>query len=102
MNNSQININLEDTTELKCDSCGHNVFQQGVLLRSLSRFITGSNQDSLIPISVFVCMKCGHVNDTFLPQQKPMSDSPSVEDVTDSYNDEEIKPSPKSSFEIIR
>ena len=88
----QMNINLEDTTEIKCDECGSNIFQQGVLLRNISRFITGGTQDSVMPLAVFYCTKCGHVNEQFLPKQKPAEDVPSVEDVTPK----------KSPFSIIR
>lgn len=79
----QMNINLEDTTEITCNECGSNIFQQGMLLRSISRFITGGTQDSVMPLAVFYCTKCGHVNQQFLPQTKPSAGSPSVEDVSD-------------------
>jgi len=39
------------------------------MLRKASRFITGTAQDALIPIPVFACSKCGHVNEEFLPSQ---------------------------------
>lgn len=93
MNNQmQMNINLEDTTEIKCEKCEHNVFNQGVLLRSISRFITGTQQDGVMPIPVFYCAKCGHVNEQFMPKTKPAEDTVSVEDVTPK----------KSPFTIVR
>ena len=64
MNNQmQMNINLEDTTEIKCEKCDSNVFNQSVMLRGISRFITGTQQDGVMPIPVFSCAKCGHVNE---------------------------------------
>jgi len=78
-----MNINLEDTTEITCDKCGSNTFHEAVTLRSISRFITGTAQDGMMPIPVFACDKCGHVNDQFLPHQRPSIDEPSVEDVTE-------------------
>lgn len=65
----QLNISLDKTTGITCNSCNHNVFQEGVLLRKASRFLTGTTQDSLIPIPVFACAKCGSVNSEFLPLQ---------------------------------
>jgi uncharacterized Zn finger protein len=79
----KMNINLEDTTEITCDECGSNVFHEAVVLRSISRFITGTAQDGMMPIPVFACDKCGHINEQFLPQPKTTSKSPSVEDVTE-------------------
>ena len=64
-----INISLDKTTGIVCDECGNNVFQEGMILRKASRFITGTSQDAMIPISVFACSKCGHVNEEFLPMQ---------------------------------
>jgi uncharacterized Zn finger protein len=65
----QLNISLDKTTATSCDECGNEVFQEGVLLRKASRFLTGTSQDALIPIPVFACMKCGHVNKEFQPKQ---------------------------------
>jgi len=65
----QMNISLDKTTGITCDECGWNVFQEGVILRKASRFITGTAQDAMIPIPIFACSKCGHVNEEFLPIQ---------------------------------
>jgi uncharacterized Zn finger protein len=65
----QLNISLDKTTGMSCDECGNEVFQEGVMLRKASRFLTGTAQDAMIPIQVFACSKCGHVNEEFLPMQ---------------------------------
>jgi uncharacterized Zn finger protein len=64
-----LNISLDKTTSIACDKCGNTVFIEGVLVRKASRFITGTAQDAMIPIPVFTCSKCGHVNEEFLPIQ---------------------------------
>jgi hypothetical protein len=64
-----VNISLDKTTAMVCGKCENEVFVEGFLLRKASRFITGTSQDALIPINVFVCSKCGHVNEEFLPIQ---------------------------------
>lgn len=69
MQQQQLNIPLDQTTGLVCDECGNNVFQEGVLLRKASRLLTGTAQDALVPVPVFTCSKCGHVNDDMLPLQ---------------------------------
>jgi hypothetical protein len=79
MNQQQMNVNLEDTTEIKCDECGNNTFQQGVMLRGVSRFITMTEQDGVMPIPVFYCIKCNHINEQFLPKTRPLDEAPSVE-----------------------
>ncbi len=36
--------------------------------RKASKFLAGTEKDALIPLPVFSCSKCGHVNDEFLPE----------------------------------
>ena len=64
-----LNISLDKTKGVVCDECENQTFQEVTLLRKVSRFVTGTAQDALIPIPVFACSKCGHVNDEFLPVQ---------------------------------
>ena len=68
----QINMNvaLKDTTPIKCEECENEVFIEGVMLRKISRFVAGTSQDALMPIQVFTCSKCGHVNEAFMPKDK--------------------------------
>jgi DNA-directed RNA polymerase subunit M/transcription elongation factor TFIIS len=63
----KLNIDLKKTTPFTCDVCGNSVFQEGVLLRKASKFLTGTMQDAIVPVPVFCCSKCGHVNESFLP-----------------------------------
>jgi len=65
-----MNVSLKDTTPISCDECQHEVFIEGVILRKVSRFVTGTSQDAVMPIPVFTCSKCGHVNDHFMPKDK--------------------------------
>lgn len=71
MQNQQIklNISLDKTTPIVCEKCGCSAFQGAVLLRKASKFLTGTAQDSLLPIETFACASCGHVNSEFLPKE---------------------------------
>lgn len=66
---TQPQVDLSQTKALVCDECGNEVFVPGLMFRTVSRFITGGAQDGLVPIEVFYCSKCQHVNDSFLPHQ---------------------------------
>tara|TARA_B110000858_G_scaffold13550_1_gene13735 strand:+ start:45 stop:287 length:243 start_codon:yes stop_codon:yes gene_type:complete len=48
----QPQIDLKNTTEVK-NFNGGSIFQQGVILRKVSRFVTGTDEDALMPIPVF-------------------------------------------------
>ena len=64
--NEKINIDLSQTEEIVCDGCGHNTFQQVFYMRKISAILIG--EESIMPISVFECTRCGHVNDIFIPK----------------------------------
>jgi len=69
MNQQQLNIDLSQTTAMVCDECQGEAFREVLLLRKASRFVTGTPQDAIIPIPVFACAECGHINESFLPAQ---------------------------------
>jgi len=48
----QPQIDLSKTTSVP-NSEGGSIFQQGFILRKVSRFITGGTEDSILPIPVF-------------------------------------------------
>jgi len=73
-----LNITLDKTTPVKCDACENETFQEVVLLRKASRFVTGTPQDALIPIPAFACTKCGHVNEDLLPPQLRNNDTETI------------------------
>jgi len=45
-------IDLKNTTEVK-NFDGGSIFSQGVILRRVSKFVTGTDEDALLPIPVF-------------------------------------------------
>ena len=47
-------VKLEDTTPCTTPE-GNKIFQQGVLIRSVSKFIAGTDEDAVMPIPIFFC-----------------------------------------------
>lgn len=64
----QLNIPLDKSTPLVCEECQNETFRQVFFLRTVSKFIAGTDQDGLIPIPSFACTNCGHVNNEFQPK----------------------------------
>ena len=60
---------LSASKPMVCAECGYDVFLPAIKLRKLSKLMTGSAADSVIPIDVFVCGNCGAVNQDLLPIQ---------------------------------
>ena len=72
MNNpqeQQFNVDITQTTEVICEKCKNDTFSTVFHLRKLSALLSPSGQETMIPMQVFTCAKCGHINKEFLPQE---------------------------------
>jgi len=49
----QPNIDLKSTEGMK-NAEGGSIFQSGVILRKISKFVAGTDNDDIMPITVFV------------------------------------------------
>ena len=61
----QQTIDMSQTTPVKCEKCENLTFKQTLLIRKLSALVAPNGQETVIPIGVFACEKCGHVNAEF-------------------------------------
>ena len=70
MNRQQpgLNIDISQTTAEVCEACGNNTFTQVYQMRTLSALLSPTGQETKIPIQMFDCHKCGHINKGFLPK----------------------------------
>ena len=63
--NMQQQIDISKTSAVKCEKCENPTFKQSLLLRKLSALMSPNGQETLVPVQVFACEKCGHVNTEF-------------------------------------
>jgi uncharacterized Zn finger protein len=61
----QPEIDITKTSQIKCEKCENSTFKQSLLLRKLSAIVSPTGQETLVPVQVFACDKCGHVNSEF-------------------------------------
>ena len=61
----QEQIDFSKTSEICCEACGGKTFKQTLLMRRMSPLASPSGQEMIIPMAVFACEKCGHVNKEF-------------------------------------
>ena len=61
----QMNVDISQTSEMKCDKCENPTFKQTMMLRKVSAIISPNGKETIIPMAVFACEKCGHVNEEF-------------------------------------
>jgi len=62
-----VNINIKNTTPITSPE-GNQVFSEGVILRKVSRFISGTSEDGVIPVPVFYDVVTGKVLVELLPK----------------------------------
>ena len=58
-------IDFSKTTQIRCEACEGSTFKQTLLMRKMSALVSPSGQEMIIPMAVFACEKCGHVNNQF-------------------------------------
>jgi hypothetical protein len=69
-------IDLRQQPTVLCESCGGHYFKEVVILKKVSKLVTGSSEDTLVPFPTYMCNGCGHVNEEFklFDEQKKKND----------------------------
>ena len=58
-------VDVSQTIPVKCEKCENQTFKQTLLIRKVSALVSPNGQEQYVPIAVFACEKCGHVNTEF-------------------------------------
>lgn len=66
--NPNSTIGLNQTKGVDCANCGGIFFEQPVLVRKISRFLTGTAADQIMFVPVMRCQDCGEVLKEFFPE----------------------------------
>jgi hypothetical protein len=59
------NIDLSTAQDVNCDGCGNSFFESAFAIKRVSVENSPTGKAGVIPIPVFVCKKCGHINEEF-------------------------------------
>ncbi len=65
----QPKIDLSKAKEMCCTHCGGTIFIPGQKFLTISKLVTGTPQDAIIPVEVWLCGDCGEVNEQLLPKE---------------------------------
>ena len=67
MNREQpgLKVDISQTTAINCESCGNDTFIPAFKMRKMSALLSPHGKETMIPMQVFACAKCGHINDDF-------------------------------------
>lgn len=60
-------VNLRDSETIKCEKCESIYFREVIFIKKVSKLLTGSSEDTIVPFPIYKCDSCGHVNKGFNP-----------------------------------
>ena len=59
------NVDLTHAKDIVCEQCDHHGFKQTMMLKRLSALVSPNGQESIVPVMVFACESCNHINKEF-------------------------------------
>ena len=59
-------IDLSKAATMTCEKCQNPTFKQTLMLHKMSALVSPNGQESMVPVGVFACEKCSHINKEFL------------------------------------
>ena len=60
-------VNLRDCETIKCEKCDSSYFREVIYIKKVSKLLTGSSEDTIVPFPIYKCDECGHINKGFNP-----------------------------------
>jgi predicted nucleic acid-binding Zn ribbon protein len=61
----KVNIDLKEQPSVVCEKCEGVYFREVTMIKRVSKLLTGSGQDTIVPFPTYMCDGCGHVNEEF-------------------------------------
>ena len=58
-------IDLKQQETVECEKCKGIFFKEVTMIKKVSKILTGSHEDTLVPFPTYMCNECGHVNKDF-------------------------------------
>jgi uncharacterized Zn finger protein len=66
----QVNIDLNQATDVQCSNCGNRFFHEVTFFKKISALLSPTGQEGILPIPTYACLECGNINDEFLPSKR--------------------------------
>jgi len=63
---AQMNIKPGELDDVVCEECGNFTFTAVVLMKRMPSLISPTGKEAFIPMQVYACNSCGHVNERFI------------------------------------
>lgn len=56
---------IDSAKTVSCEKCLHQLLKQVFVIKSISGLLMEDGKDTFIPVPLFACNACGHVNEVF-------------------------------------
>jgi predicted nucleic acid-binding Zn ribbon protein len=58
-------VDLREQPSVKCEKCESLFFKEVTMIKKVSKLLTGSAEDTIVPFPTYRCDDCNHVNEEF-------------------------------------
>ncbi len=58
-------VDLREQPSVKCEKCESLFFEEVTMIKKVSKLLTGSSEDTIVPFPTYRCDDCNHVNEEF-------------------------------------
>jgi len=67
---SKVKLDINDLVDIICENCESKFFRQVNAFKRISALVSPTGKEQIVPVPVFRCDECGHINKEFLPIEK--------------------------------
>lgn len=64
-NDNKLRINPLELPNIECENCANIFFDKVTIIKKVSKLLTGSPTDEMVPMETYVCTECAHINKDF-------------------------------------
>lgn len=61
---------VESAKNVACEKCSCEIMSQAFVIKVVSGLMTGDGKDTYVPVPIFACNNCKHVNNIFVKDLK--------------------------------
>ena len=72
---ANVQLDLSQAETILCEKCGNGLFIQSFFLKKLSALVSPTGQEAIIPLQVYSCGNCGHINTKLNPTTQPSEET---------------------------
>jgi len=72
---ANVQLDLSQAETILCEKCSNGLFIQSFFLKKLSALVSPTGQEAVIPVQVYSCGNCGHINQKLNPTLSEKAES---------------------------